>query len=74
MVKQVGIIDENNIKPRDEFIDLDDYTYPNEYNPYTWEGCVVKISDKISYIGRDLEDALHLQLLDRYRITKLIIK
>ena len=44
---------------------------PNQFAPYTWEGCVVKISDKISYIGRDLEDALHLQLLDRYRIKEL---
>lgn len=71
IISHCGEIDENSLKPRDEFIDLDDYTYPNEYNPYTWEGCVVKISDKISYIGRDLEDALHLQLLDRYRIKEL---
>ena len=26
--------------------------------PYTWEGCVVKIADNISYIGRDIEDAI----------------
>lgn len=71
IISHCGEIDENSIKPRDEFIDLDKYTYPNEYNPYTWEGCVVKVSDKISYIGRDLEDALHLQLLDRYRIKEL---
>ena len=71
IISHCGEIDENSLKPREEFIDLDKYTYPNEYNPYTWEGCVVKISDKISYIGRDLEDALHLQLLDRYRIKEL---
>lgn len=71
IISHCGEIDENSLKPRKEYIDLKDYTYPNEYNPYTWEGCVVKISDKISYIGRDLEDALHLQLLDRYRIKEL---
>ena len=28
-----------------------EYKMPNQYMPYTWEGCVVKISDKISYIS-----------------------
>lgn len=71
IISHCGEIDENSLKPRDEFINLDDYTYPSEFNPYTWEGCVVKISDKISYIGRDLEDALHLNLLDEDRIKEL---
>ena len=34
--------------------------------PYTWEGCVVKIADKISYIGRDIEDAITLGILDEH--------
>ena len=42
------------------------YSYPNEYAPYTWEACVVKISDKISYIGRDIEDAITLGILDNH--------
>lgn len=71
IISHCGEIDENSLKPRDEYIDLDNYTYPNEYNPYTWEGCVVKVSDKMSYIGRDLEDALHLHLLDKERINEL---
>jgi dGTPase len=50
-------------KPRDEFIDLKDFTYSNEYQPFTWEGCVVKIADNISYLGRDLEDAKEMKLL-----------
>lgn len=61
-----GEIDENSIKPRSEFIDLDTYLYPNQYAPYTWEGCVVKVSDKISYIGRDIEDAITLGILDEH--------
>lgn len=71
IISHCGEIDENSLKPRDEYINLNDYTYPNQYNPYTWEGCVVKVSDKISYIGRDLEDALHLKLLDKDKIKEL---
>ena len=50
----------------DEYIDLKDYSYPNQYAPYTWEACVVKIADKISYIGRDIEDAITLRILDNH--------
>ena len=64
IISHCGEIDENMLRPRDEFINLYDYTYPNEYAPYTWEGCVVKISDKISYLGRDIIDAVTLGILD----------
>ena len=66
IISHCGEIDENGLRPRDEFIDLSTYTYPNEYNPYTWEACVVKIADKISYIGRDIEDAITLGILDNH--------
>lgn len=71
IISHCGEIDENSLKPREEAIDLNDYTKPNEYAPYTWEGCVIKISDKISYIGRDIEDALTLKLLDSDKIQEL---
>ena len=58
IISHCGEIDENSIKPRDEAIDLNDYTKPNEYAPFTWEGCIVKVSDKISYLGRDIDDAI----------------
>lgn len=64
IISHCGEINENGIKPRDEFIDLSDYTSPNQFSPYTWEACVVKVSDKISYIGRDIEDAITLGILD----------
>ena len=64
IISHCGEIDENLITPREESIDLDSYTYPNQYSPYTWEACVVKISDKISYIGRDIEDAITIGILD----------
>ena len=66
IISHCGEIDENCIKPRELFIDLDTYTYPNQYAPYTWEGCVVKVSDKISYICRDIEDAITLGILHEH--------
>ena len=66
IISHCGEIDEDALRPRDEFIDLNDYTRPNQYAPYTWEGCIVKISDKISYIGRDIEDAITLGILDNH--------
>lgn len=64
IISHCGEIDENKLKPRDEYIDLYDYTSPNQFAPYTWEGCVVKIADKISYLGRDIIDGVTLGILD----------
>ena len=66
IISHCGEIDENALRPRKEYIDLSTYVKPNQYTPYTWEGCVVKISDKISYIGRDIEDAITLGILDEH--------
>ena len=64
IISHCGEIDENGLKPREEYIDLDEYIRPNQYAPYTWEACVVKVADKISYLGRDIEDAIALGILD----------
>ena len=64
IISHCGEIDENNIKPREEAIDLEDYKTPNQFAPYTWEGCVVKIADKIAYLGRDIQDAITIGILD----------
>lgn len=64
IISHCGEIDENKLKPREEYIDLYEYIKPNQYAPYTWEACVVKIADKISYLGRDIEDAITLGILD----------
>ena len=66
IISHCGEIDENSISPRNNYIDLNQYNFPNQYAPYTWEACVVKISDKISYIGRDIEDAITLGILDEH--------
>ena len=36
--------------------------------PMTLEGCVVRLADTISYIGRDIEDAIRLNLISRGEI------
>jgi dGTPase len=40
--------------------------------PMTMEGCVMRISDIIAYVGRDIEDAIIVNLIKRYDIPKQI--
>lgn len=40
--------------------------------PMTLEGCVVRISDLIAYLGRDIDDAIRLGLIKRNDIPKKI--
>jgi dGTPase len=42
--------------------------------PMTMEGCVVRMADTISYIGRDIEDAIRLGLIARGDIPEPCIK
>lgn len=72
IISHCGEVNENAIFPRNEVINLEDITKSNQYSPYTWEACVVKISDKISYLGRDIEDALTLRILSKDQIEELI--
>ena len=71
IISHCGEVDENGLRPRGELIDLELFDRVGKYSPATWEGCVVKISDKIAYIGRDIEDALALGFLTRSQIDEL---
>ncbi len=71
IISHCGEVNENAIFPRKEYIRLEDIEKPNQYAPFTWEACVVKIADKISYLGRDIEDALTLKILDKEQIAEL---
>jgi len=42
-----------------------------ELTPMTVEGCVVRMADTISYVGRDIEDAIRLGLINRRDIPDL---
>ncbi|MDY6833646.1 MAG: HD domain-containing protein [Chloroflexota bacterium] len=41
--------------------------------PMTMEGCVVRITDKIAYLGRDIEDALRLSVIGIENMTEELL-
>ncbi len=49
----------------DEMIQAFERTEQIGFSPMTLEGCVVRMADTISYIGRDLEDGIRLGLITR---------
>lgn len=72
IISHCGEVDDNSLRPRDEYIDLTrEFVKPGQYSPYTWEGCCVKLADKIAYVGRDVEDAIRLHFLNDDDITRL---
>lgn len=46
--------------------------YSKKIIPMTLEGCVVRVSDVIAYIGRDIEDAITLKIMKRKDIPQSI--
>lgn len=75
IVSHCGERDQNHLKPREEAVDLSRYDRPNRFSPFTYEGCVIKMADRIAYVGRDLEDAFSLGILStaqREELTELI--
>lgn len=63
ILSHCGEVDENGLRPRNIGIPLEDFKKPGQYQAVTWEGCIVKLADKIAYVGRDIEDAMSLGLL-----------
>lgn len=45
-----------------------------ELVPMTLEGCVVRMADTISYIGRDIEDAIRLNIIRRGDLPRDIVR
>lgn len=60
------------IVPDFNVMDLDKIQRNTKY-PCTYEGCVVRLSDKISYLGRDIEDAMRLGIVNKKNITKKLL-
>lgn len=65
----------NNNKTYEEFIrDFDKAFYENDYSkkiiPMTMEASVVRLSDIIAYIGRDIEDSIKIGVVKREDIPK----
>lgn len=66
-------------KTKEEFLQEFENSYKDldstkKCHPMTLEGCVVRISDIIGYIGRDIEDAIILGTIKREEIPKQISK
>lgn len=64
-------------KSKEQFIEELNKSFEEEYyskkiTPMTLEGCVVRISDIIAYIGRDIEDAIIVGSIQRKDIPKEI--
>ena len=64
-------------KDKDEFLREYEEAYhdlakANKNHPMTLEGCVVRISDVIGYIGRDIEDAIMIGKIKREDIPQNI--
>ncbi len=51
-----------------------DEKYIKTLIPMTLEGCVVRVSDMIGYLGRDIEDAMKLGIIDKDDIPEKITK
>ena len=48
--------------------------YSKQIRPMTLEGCVVRLSDIIAYIGRDIEDAIKVGVVTREDIPQDVVK
>ena len=62
-------------KTKEEFLREYSDTYINKnalkgISSMTLEGCVVRISDVIAYVGKDLEDAIRLKIIDSSDLPK----
>lgn len=71
IVNHCGESTEQSLSPRKEYIDLNLITEPSSIDPFTYEGCIVKASDIVAYLGRDIEDALRLKILDKKHMQTL---
>lgn len=72
IISHCGEIDQNGIAPRDISIAIEDFDTAGKFQASTWEGCVVKMADKIAYVGRDIEDAIELGFLDQKAKNELL--
>lgn len=61
----------NHLFPREDKIDLSSISVPGKVDPFTYEGCVVRMADRISYVGRDIEDAVSLGILGADKLAEL---
>lgn len=71
IISHCGEVSQQIITPRKDAIDLQTYHRPGLYQPYTYEGCLVKMCDKIAYLARDIEDGLTLGIITEAQVADL---
>lgn len=59
------------LRPAETPNDLESITARNRL-PSTYEGCIVRLADKIAYLGRDIEDAIKARLIKESDIPLLV--
>lgn len=72
IISHCGEMRQKCITPRKKIIDLTTIERPGAYEPWTYEACVVKMSDKIAYLARDIEDALRLDVISEGQVDELL--
>ena len=81
IISHDGEIHQNKLKPQINKTEKDIESYRSsmksskyhKISPMTMEGCVIRISDTIAYIGTDIEDAIHLNLIKRSELPKNVV-
>jgi len=71
IVTHCGEIERKQLVPRTEYLELENIKNASAVSPYTYEGSLVKAADIIAYLGRDIEDALRLRILNSQDISRL---
>jgi len=73
IVSHCGENFEQTIKPMQDYREVDDIG-KRQKSSLTYEGCAVRFSDKIAYLGRDIEDAITIGLITIHDVPKIIRK
>ena len=63
----------NTLRPANIPNDLEKITGRTQM-PSTYEGCIVRLADKIAYFGRDIEDAIKAELITKEDIPQAVRK
>ena len=80
IISHDGEIHQNKLEPQKSKTEEDIKNYIQamkddryvKISPMTMEGCVIRLSDTIAYIGTDIEDANHVNLIKRNDIPKSV--
>lgn len=64
---------EQELEPTKKLNNLENITN-RKIKPSTWEGCIVRFSDKIAYLGRDIEDAILAKLIKKSDVPQNVVE